>query len=133
MKLHITNTEANFFIYLKKQIRLISWLPNSLDIPPNLEFILGNWYLASNKQAKYLESNLVCVSVVSLPVSKQHDIVYEIFERMGQTYKIKIVAATFINMNRWKWMLLATWSNIYTSSSSLSSCNTCKPILGKIF
>ena len=32
---------------------------------------------------KYLESNLVCVNVVSLPVGKQHDIAYEIFERIG--------------------------------------------------
>ena len=82
----ISPTQKSIFLFIwKKQIRLISWLPNSLDlhIPPNLEFIQGNWYLASNKQMKYLESNLVCANVVSLPVGKQHDIAYEIFERIG--------------------------------------------------
>ena len=32
---------------------------------------------------KYLESNLVCLNVVSLSVGKQHDITYEISERVG--------------------------------------------------
>ena len=31
---------------------------------------------------KYLESNLVCMNVVSLPVDKQHDITSEISERI---------------------------------------------------
>ena len=32
---------------------------------------------------KYLESNLVCMNVVSLDLGKQHDIVHEISERVG--------------------------------------------------
>ena len=50
---------------------------------------------------------------VSLPVGKQHDIAYQISQRVGQSYKIKIVATTFIDVNRWKWMPLAEWANIY--------------------
>ena len=42
--------------------------------------------------------------VVSLPVGKLHDITSEISGRVnmqkGQTYKIKIIVATFMNMNR---------------------------------
>ena len=49
---------------------------------------------------KYLDSNLVCVNVVSFSVGKQHDIAYEISERVGKTYKIKFVATGFMNMNR---------------------------------
>ena len=49
---------------------------------------------------KYLESNLVCENVVSLPGVKQHNIAYEISERVGGTYKIKIIEATFLNVNR---------------------------------
>ena len=49
---------------------------------------------------KYLETNLTCIlNVVTLPLGMQNDIAYEISERVGQTYKIKIVAATFMNMN----------------------------------
>ena len=64
--------------------RLLSWLSTSLDlqIPPNLELILGNWQLASYRKMKYLELNLVCVDVVSLTVGKQHDIAHEISERV---------------------------------------------------
>ena len=41
--------------------RLLSGLSTSLDlhIPPNLELILGNWYLASYKKMKHLESNCI--------------------------------------------------------------------------
>ena len=41
--------------------RLLSGLSTSLDlhIPPNLELILGNWYLASYKKMKLLESNCI--------------------------------------------------------------------------
>ena len=62
---------------------------------------------------KYLESNLVCVNIGSLSVDKQHDITYEISGTVGWTCKIKLVVATFISLNRWKWIFLATWSNIY--------------------
>ena len=55
----------------------------------------------------------MCVNMGSLSVDKLHDIAYEISERVGWTCKIKIVAATFISLNRWKWMFLATSSNIY--------------------
>ena len=57
------------------------------------------------------------MNALSLPVGKQHDITSEIYWKeghaKGQTYKIKIIAVTFMNMNRWKWMLLATSSDIY--------------------
>ena len=52
-----------------------------LHIQPNLELILEHWRLATYRKIKYLESNLVCVDVVSLSVGKQHDIAYEISER----------------------------------------------------
>ena len=50
---------------------------------PNLERIQGNGKLASYIKIKNLESTLVCVNVVPLPVGKQHDIVYEISERVS--------------------------------------------------
>ena len=61
-----------------------SWLFTSLNlnILPYLELILGNWWLVSYRHMKYLESNLVCVNAVSLPVGKQRDIAHEIFERV---------------------------------------------------
>ena len=62
---------------------------------------------------KYLESNLASMNKVSLPVDKRHNIAYQISQRVGQSYKIKIVATTFININRWKWMPFAEWANIY--------------------
>ena len=64
--------------------RLSSWLSSSLHlhIPSNLEIILRNWQLASFRKMKHLESNLVCVDVVTLPVEKQHDIAYEISEKI---------------------------------------------------
>ena len=64
---------------------LLSWMPISLGlhIPPNLELIQGNRKLASYRKIKYLESNLVCVNVVSLSVGKQHHITYEISERVS--------------------------------------------------
>ena len=44
------------------------------------------------------------MNAFSLPVGKEHDITFEISERKdiqkGQTYKIKIIAVTFMNMNR---------------------------------
>ena len=50
-----------------------------------------------------------CMNALSLPVDKQHDITSEISEKKdiqkGQTYKIKIIAIIFMNMNRKKWML----------------------------
>ena len=53
---------------------------------------------------KYLESDLVCVNVVSLPLGKQNDIAHEISERRNiqkrEIYKIKIVVTTFMNMTR---------------------------------
>ena len=51
---------------------------------------------------KYLELNLVCVNVVSSPVGSQHAFEYELFEKVGWTYKIKIATAVFMNINRWK-------------------------------
>ena len=42
---------------------------------------------------KYMESNQICVNVVSLPVGTAH----EISERVGETNKIKIAAAAFLN------------------------------------
>ena len=39
--------------------------------------------LASYRRMKHLESNLVGVNVAILPVGKQHDIAYEISERVG--------------------------------------------------
>ena len=64
---------------------MLSWLSTSLGlhIPPNVELIQENWKLASYRIIKYLESNLVCVNVVSLSVDKQHDIAYEISERVS--------------------------------------------------
>ena len=57
------------------------------------------------------------MNALSLPVGKQHDITSEISEgkdiQIRQTYKINIIAVTFMNMNRWKWMLLAVLSDIY--------------------
>ena len=47
-----------------------------------LQLVLGNSQLASYRKMKYLESNLVCVNVVSLPVGKQNDIGYEMYERV---------------------------------------------------
>lgn len=43
---------------------------------------------------------MVCVNVVTWPVGKQNDIAYEIYETVWQTYKIEVVAATFMKMNR---------------------------------
>ena len=65
--------------------RLSSWLSTSLGlhIQPNSELILENWQLASYRKIKYLESNLVCVNVVSMSVGKQHDIAYEISEKVS--------------------------------------------------
>ena len=44
------------------------------------------------------------MNTFSLPVGKQHDITFEISEwkdiQKRQTYKIKIIAVTFMNMNR---------------------------------
>ena len=44
------------------------------------------------------------MNALSLPVGKQHDITSEISERKDiqkrQTYKMKIIAVTFMNMNR---------------------------------
>ena len=37
--------------------------------------------VATYKKMKYLESNLVCVNVVGLPVGKQHDITYKTSKR----------------------------------------------------
>ena len=55
--------------------------------------------LSTPKQMKYLETNLICIlNVVSLPVGIQHDIAHEISESTVQTCKIKIAAATFMNM-----------------------------------
>ena len=58
------------------------------------------------------------MNTLSLPVGKQHDITSEISERKDiqkrQTYKIKIIAVTFMNMNRCKGMLLAKSSDIYS-------------------
>ena len=57
------------------------------------------------------------MNALSLPVGKQYDITSEISEgkdiQIRQTYKINIIAVTFMNMNRWKWMLLAVLSDIY--------------------
>ena len=57
------------------------------------------------------------MNALSLPVGKQHDITFEISEskdiQKGWTYKIKIISVTFMKMNRRKWMLLATPSDIY--------------------
>ena len=41
--------------------RLLSGLSASLDlnIPPNLELILGNWHLVNYKRMKHLESNYI--------------------------------------------------------------------------
>ena len=85
--------------------RLLSGLSTSLDlqIPPNLELILGNWYLASYKKMKHLESNCIWNFLLRMKFLK----------RVRWTVKIKIIikiiAATFMNMNRWKWMLLAKY------------------------
>ena len=51
-------------------------------------------------RSQYLETNLRCIlNVVSLSVDMQHDVAYEISQSTGQAYKIKIVAATFMNMD----------------------------------
>ena len=43
------------------------------------------------------------MNVVSLPVGSQPDFEYELFGKVGWTYKIKIAAAVFMNIiNRWK-------------------------------
>ena len=47
-----------------------------------------------------MESNLVSVNAVGFPVGNDQEITYEISEKFGETCKIKIVAATVINMNR---------------------------------
>ena len=40
--------------------------------------------LASYRQMKYLETNLICIVIlVSLPVGLQHDIAFEISESTG--------------------------------------------------
>ena len=74
---HIPNMWVNFYLFEKARYfcaknwsieefwhefeRLLSGLPTSLDlhIPPNLELILGNRYLASYKKMNYLESNCI--------------------------------------------------------------------------
>ena len=62
----------------------------------------------------YFESSLVYMNALSLPVGKQHDITPERMDiQKGLIYKIKIIAVTCMNMSRWKWMLLATSSDIY--------------------
>ena len=62
----------------------MSWLSTSLDLSHINRFRTHNRKLvASYKKMKYLEPNLVGVKVVILPVGKQHDIAYEIFERVG--------------------------------------------------
>ena len=50
-----------------------SGLSTSLDlhIPPNLELILGNWYLASYKKMKYLESNDIWNFFIAFEISKR--------------------------------------------------------------
>ena len=65
------------------QDRLSAVLSTSLDlhIPPNLEIILRSRLLVSYREIKYLESNLVCMSALSLPVGKQHDITSEISKK----------------------------------------------------
>ena len=56
-----------------------SGLVTSLDlhIPPYLKVIPKKWMVVSYRHMKYLELNLVCVNVVSLPVGKQHDIQHD--------------------------------------------------------
>ena len=94
MKSVIPNMGINFFLYLKQKhfcgenfsarefwnefVGLTSWRSAFLDLhtPPNSEIMLGNWQPASYRQIKYLESNLLCVNVVSLSVGKQHDIAF---------------------------------------------------------
>ena len=45
------------------------------------KLILGNRQLVTYREIKYLESNLVCMNALTLPVGKQHDIKFEISER----------------------------------------------------
>ena len=57
------------------------------------------------------------MNALSLPVGKQRDITSERIDiQKGLTCKIKIIVVTFMNMNRWKWMPLATSSDIYNLS-----------------
>ena len=59
------------------------------------------------------------MNALSLPVGKQRDITSERIDiQKGLTCKIKIIVVTFMNMNRWKWMPLATSSDIYLMASS---------------
>ena len=51
-----------------------------LHISPSFEVILGNWQLARYRKMKYLESNLESFG-------KQHDIAYEISERINKQTK----------------------------------------------
>ena len=68
----------------------MSWLSTSLDLSHINHFRTHNRKLvASYKKMKHLEPNLVGVKVVILPVGKQHDIAYEIFERVGERYRKK--------------------------------------------
>ena len=66
------------------QNRLSSGLSSSPDLhkPPNLELILQNCLLVIYREIKYLESNLVCMNAVSMPVGRQHDTTSEISERI---------------------------------------------------
>ena len=84
--------------------RLLSGLPTSLDlhIPPNLELVLGNRYLASYKKMNYLESNWIWNFLLDMNFLKGLD----------KHSKWKL-----LQLHLWKWidenyLILATWSNI---------------------
>ena len=108
--------KAKYFLGKKINWRTLTWcqillfwlsISLGLHIPPNLELIQRNWKLASYRKIKYLESNLVCVNVISLSLGKLNMILHmKYLEGFHKHPKIKIVATTFISMKRWKWMPL---------------------------
>ena len=60
--------------------RILTWTPKLALLAVNLETHTRK-LLASYRKMKYLESNLVRVNVASLPVGKENDIGYEMYER----------------------------------------------------
>ena len=100
MKSHIPNIGVNLFIYLKKPILLVRriYQPKNLNIIFKIVILAvyvsrsthttefrthARKPVASYRQMKYLESNLVCVNAVSVPDSNQHDIAYQISEKIA--------------------------------------------------
>ena len=88
-KIHIPNMGVNFLFIWKGQVflwtefinwRILTWIWKGIiwavyvsrsTHTPNLELILGNWYLASYKKMKYLESNDIWNFFIAFEISKR--------------------------------------------------------------